>query len=224
MIDESRVSSATGLPHAYTVDLASRITGLSRRQLEYWDATDVIRPSLASYEGRGAQRLYSFRDLIKLKVGAGLRRRGWLPSDIRRLVDALEARGWRDPLVTATLVVAKGGGRDVMLLDPSLDHPVSARNLDQLLEPMDLPLEEIRTGLETTIADLLRRRTGHVAKVRDLQGSDPVIEGTRVPVERIQELTRRGWDEDRILAAHPHLTPEDIRAALAAPHSRRRSA
>ncbi len=217
--------SSTGLPTAYTAELTSRVTKLTRRQLDYWDATDVIKPSIAAFEGRGAARLYSFRDLIKLKVGAGLRKRGWLPNEIRRLVSNLEQRGWQDPLVTATLVAAKEGGREVLLLDPSMDRPISLRDLDQLAEPMDIPLEEIRTGLETTISALLTRRTGQVAKVRDLQGSEPVIAATRVPVERIKELRRRGWDEARTLAAHPHLTVDDIRAALAEPDvARARSA
>lgn len=202
------------LPRAYTLDFASRITGLTRRQLEYWDSSDVIKPSVAPYGGRGSARLYSFQDLIRLKVGAGLRQRGWRPSEIRRAVAALELRGWRDPLVTATLVAAKDGGHEVMLVDPSLGRPVSARHPDQVAEPMDIPLEEIRTGLETTIADHLRRDPGKTERVRDLQGSAPVIAGTRVPVARIRELHRRGWDVPRILAAHPHLMPQDITVAL----------
>jgi DNA-binding transcriptional MerR regulator len=55
---------------AFAQDLVSRITGLSRSQLDYWDRTDVIKPSIAEYEGRGSPRFYSFRDLIKLKVAA----------------------------------------------------------------------------------------------------------------------------------------------------------
>jgi DNA-binding transcriptional MerR regulator len=73
------------MQQAFTQELASRITGLSRRQLEYWDATGVIQPSIAPYEGRGRGRLYSFRDLIKLKVGAEMRRRHMRPSRIRML-------------------------------------------------------------------------------------------------------------------------------------------
>jgi len=77
------------------------------------------------------------------------------------------------------------------------------------------------TGLETTTSEVMSRRAGQVQKVRGLQGSEPVVEGTRVPVERIQELHHRGWDEARILAAHPHLTGADVKADLDEPGRRR---
>ncbi len=43
----------------------------------------------------------------------------------------------------------------------------------------------------------------------------PVIRGTRITVELILEKLAAGYSEDDILAAHPHITREGIRAALA---------
>jgi uncharacterized protein (DUF433 family) len=43
----------------------------------------------------------------------------------------------------------------------------------------------------------------------------PVIRGTRVPVELILRKIAAGMTEQEILAHHPHLTAEDIRAAAA---------
>jgi len=42
-----------------------------------------------------------------------------------------------------------------------------------------------------------------------------VIRGTRIPVETILEKLAAGETEDQVLAAHPRLTREAIRAALA---------
>jgi len=42
----------------------------------------------------------------------------------------------------------------------------------------------------------------------------PVIRGTRIPVETILEQLAGGETEDELLAAHPRLTREGIRAAL----------
>ncbi len=43
----------------------------------------------------------------------------------------------------------------------------------------------------------------------------PVITGTRIPVERILEKITAGETFEQILEAHPRLTPEAIRAAIA---------
>lgn len=45
-----------------------KIVGISYRQLDYWARTDLVRPSLAEARGSGSQRLYSYQDLVELKV------------------------------------------------------------------------------------------------------------------------------------------------------------
>jgi uncharacterized protein (DUF433 family) len=49
----------------------------------------------------------------------------------------------------------------------------------------------------------------------NIMGGKPVIRGTRVPVEAILRKLGAGMSEDEILADHPHLKVEDIRAAQA---------
>lgn len=48
-----------------------------------------------------------------------------------------------------------------------------------------------------------------------LMGGKPVIAGTRITVELILEKLAAGESVEQILEAHPRLTPEAIRAALA---------
>ena len=68
----------------------SRIVGVSLRQLQYWDEQDFIRPSIKLAEGRGTRRLYSFNDLICLKVVKHLTRHGFSLQKIRRCVAPLK--------------------------------------------------------------------------------------------------------------------------------------
>ncbi len=49
----------------------------------------------------------------------------------------------------------------------------------------------------------------------EIMGGKPVIRGTRVPVETILRKLGAGMPECEILADHPHLAVEDIRAAQA---------
>ena len=43
----------------------------------------------------------------------------------------------------------------------------------------------------------------------------PVVRGTRISVEFVVDLLATGWSHAQILASHPHLSEEDIRACLA---------
>src|SRR5258708_34351166 len=51
----------------YDSKTASRIVGVSLRQLQYWDEQDFIRPSVKLAEGRGTRRLYSFKCLTTFR-------------------------------------------------------------------------------------------------------------------------------------------------------------
>jgi len=73
----------------YDSKTASRIVGVSLRQLQYWDEQDFIRPSVKLAEGRGTKRLYSFNDLICLKVVKDLAQHGFSLQMIRRCLRPL---------------------------------------------------------------------------------------------------------------------------------------
>ena len=47
-----------------------------------------------------------------------------------------------------------------------------------------------------------------------MQGK-PVIRGTRITVDLVLRKMSEGGSQDDLLDAYPHLTPDDIRAALA---------
>jgi DNA-binding transcriptional MerR regulator len=52
----------------YTSKTVSAVTGLSIRQIDYWDRTHFIKPSVREASGYGSLRLYSFNDLVQLRV------------------------------------------------------------------------------------------------------------------------------------------------------------
>ena len=60
-----------------------------------------------------------------------------------------------------------------------------------------------------------QRRTGRVTTDPQIMMGKPVISGTRIPVELILRRLGAGDSEQQILADHPRLTPDDIRAAQA---------
>lgn len=53
---------------AFSTAEVSRIIGVSRRQLAYWDRIGLIWPSFKKASGKGSRRLYSLRDLVELII------------------------------------------------------------------------------------------------------------------------------------------------------------
>ena len=82
---------------------ACHAVGISYRQLDYWARTSLVVPSIRDASGSGTQRLYSFRDLVVLKVVKRLLDAGVSLQNIRKAIDALRVRGVED-LAGITLI------------------------------------------------------------------------------------------------------------------------
>lgn len=87
----------------YRGPIAARAAGITYRQLDYWARTSLVVPSVRSATGSGSQRLYSFRDVLVLKVVKRLLDTGVSLQQIRVAVDVLRSRGV-DDLAQITLI------------------------------------------------------------------------------------------------------------------------
>src|SRR5438874_10918026 len=76
--------------------MACHAAGITYRQLDYWARTGLVVPSVRGASGSGSQRLYSFKDVLVLKVVKRLLDAGVSLQNIRLAVDHLRARGIRD--------------------------------------------------------------------------------------------------------------------------------
>ena len=69
----------------FTAHQSSRFTGCTPRQLRYWDQVGLVRPSIQQTGGRpGVARMYSFRDLVALRVVKSLLDGGMSLQRVRR--------------------------------------------------------------------------------------------------------------------------------------------
>ena len=76
--------------------VACAAAGITYRQLDYWARTGLVEPSIRPATGSGTQRLYSFRDILVLKVVKRLLDTGVSLQNIRTAVGHLRARGVED--------------------------------------------------------------------------------------------------------------------------------
>ena len=87
----------------YRGPTACAAAGITYRQLDYWARTGLVAPSVRTATGSGTQRLYSFRDILVLKVVKRLLDTGVSLQNIRKAVDHLRNRGVKD-LANVTLL------------------------------------------------------------------------------------------------------------------------
>lgn len=84
------------------------LVGITYRQLDYWARTDLITPSLQAANGSGSQRLYSFTDVVQLKMIKRLKDAGMSLPKIRAAMETLRERLGEDRSLSDVTLVADG--------------------------------------------------------------------------------------------------------------------
>jgi len=123
----------------YTVKRVLAITGVRYQTLNLWAKTGLIQPSIADAAGTGTERVYSFRDLVALKVAVALRSGGVTTKSLRRVIRFLrEHTDYENPLSEARLIVTT---TDVLLVQSNEDLISTLRRPGQsyLAFVLDLP-------------------------------------------------------------------------------------
>ncbi|NEN78388.1 MerR family transcriptional regulator [Nocardioides zeae] len=87
----------------YRGPTACNAAGITYRQLDYWARTGLVEPTIRGAKGSGSQRLYSFRDILILKIIKRLLDAGISLPQIRTAISHLRERG-TDDLTRVTLM------------------------------------------------------------------------------------------------------------------------
>lgn len=197
---------------AFTEEQTERLTGVSVRQLRYWDRTGFFAPSLAHGDRRASfSRLYSFRDLVCLRVIKVLRNeaRVSLPH-LREVKDKLAHLG-DDLWARTTLYVlnrrvifdsADGAGREEVVSGQAI---------------LGIPLRVVTGDMENAIKALRQRDASVIGKIerqKTIAHNQVVVAGTRIPVKSIKAFADAGYTIAQIKMEYPTLTEDDIRAAI----------
>lgn len=83
--------------------MVCKTVGITYRQLDYWARTKLVTPSVKPAEGSGSQRLYSFTDIVHLKIIKNLLDAGVSLQQTRRAVDYLR-NDLNQPLEQVTIL------------------------------------------------------------------------------------------------------------------------
>lgn len=120
------------------------MTGLTARQLQWWDARRLFVPAIGSRRteaGGFTERRYTPMDVLELEVLADLRRRGFSIPQLRRLLESL-----RELFGVRLYEVIGEGGPVVLLIGGDCLY---ARTADGRLYDMDRPSEPLLVAGDT---------------------------------------------------------------------------
>ncbi|MDQ3512999.1 MAG: DUF433 domain-containing protein [Chloroflexota bacterium] len=208
---------------AFTAQTVQRLTGLSDRQLRYWDDTGFFVPTFADENRRSPHsRVYSFRDLVGLRTIARLLEHGVSLQELRK-VGAWLAEHYDEPWSGLRF---RTFGKRVYVVDPATrmilqaSHPQGQGILWWFLKDIAVEMEDAIDLLQVRRSD----EFGRVVQDRYIMNNAPVIAGTRITTAAISDAHAAGMSHSDIIADYPRLTDEDIAEAIAwerAHHDRR---
>lgn len=203
--------TSTAAIAAFTEEQVHRLTGVSQRQLRYWAEDNFFVPSLSAEDESDLPplRMYSFRDLVCLKVINALRTKIPL-GELRSVKERLSYLG-DDMWAKTTLYIL---GKRVVFDNPETGEREEVSSGQGVLQ---IPLQVVTGHMEDAVRAMRQRDEALVGKINKKRGvahNQPVIAGTRIPVKSIQAFSEAGYSIEAIKEQYPSLTEDDILAAI----------
>ena len=149
---------------AYRGPQVCTIVGITYRQLDYWTRTKLIKASVADAAGSGTQRLYSYSDLLQIKVIKSLLDSGFDLKKVRKVIETLSDRLGED-VASANLVISDG---QIMLAQSDSELVDLLRQGQGVLNI--LPIGGLQTELQSQIHELKPAPSGEPAAADEGDG------------------------------------------------------
>jgi DNA-binding transcriptional MerR regulator len=198
---------------AFSESQVERLTGLTVRQLRYWDRTGFFVPAYAEEDRRlPYSRIYSFKDVVALRVLHSLRMQFQVSLQHLRQVAQKLGNLADNRWAHTTLYVLN---RRVVFAEPETEQ---LREVVSGQYVVGIVLQSVISDTEQRIAQLRHRgadQIGRLERSRYVNRNTWVVAGTRIPTSAIWRFREAGYTDEQIIKEYPDLTPRDIEAAVA---------
>ena len=185
-----------------------RIAKVRPQVFQAWIKAGLLNPTVRIAAGKRAQNVYSYRDLLLIRLIVRLREKGFPVGKIKPALDNIVAAAGGDPCAWLESSIYADKDLIAAILPGSpAGAPFSASQGPQTLAVALFP--ELVEELER---DLVPKRFQQVKIDPEILAGAPVLAGTRVPTQAVL-LTRRSGQDPR--EAYPVLTEEQVEAAIA---------
>jgi uncharacterized protein (DUF433 family) len=197
----------------YPAPLAAALSGATLGQLAYWRKTSRDHgPLLAPEYGTRPRAIYSYRDIIALRMFVQLRGRTSLQR-IRKAVSWLQERHPTTHL-SAHQLKATPRGKSIVWISTDGDYfdVVERPGQAGIAVVMEDIFRPFQTAKGRNVPGLREPAPG-VTVDAEVRGGYPVIAGTRVPFDIIAGLYEDGLDGSAIRALYPSVPAKAVEGA-----------
>ncbi|MHB1416440.1 MAG: DUF433 domain-containing protein [Chloroflexota bacterium] len=195
-------------PGFYSPRMAARVARVRYQSFQAWAKANLLHAKKIVIGDR-SENIYTFRDLLLIRLIVRLRAAGARPKAIKVALEtiALMSDGDRDAWMRATMVV-NAGVVVAFLPDKPEWNPIAASRGPQKLAAVFFPelIQQLRDELVPP------DRFPYVEINPNILGGAPVIRGTRISTQAIISVRESGVDPRE---AYPDLTEEQIENAEA---------
>lgn len=171
----------------FNTKMVCDIVGITYRQVNYWDKTGIIKPSIVQASGYGSRRLYSFVDLVQFRVAKSLKDAGLSLQKIRKSLRWLGANypSIKHPLATLKFLT---DGETIFKVSSDRKIIVDTLNSGQIVHSIALGglMQELKDKARTVVMKwketvIHRGREYTVLIEPDLEDGGYVVECLDIP-------------------------------------------
>jgi DNA-binding transcriptional MerR regulator len=121
----ARPSPAASEP-GFRGPIVYKLVGITYRQLDYWARTGLVTPSVRAADGSGTQRLYSFTDIVELRIIKRLLDAGVSLRQIRDAIGYLRKESGDQPAAAETADAGPDTGAEAAVAEAAGGVPTRA--------------------------------------------------------------------------------------------------
>ncbi len=186
----------------YSARMAARIARIRYQSFQAWAKANLIHGTKFKL-GRRSETVYTYRDLLLIRLIVWLKGQGQTPRAIRKALDtiALMSGGGRDAWMKSTIYVS---GNTIVAIVPEKPeyNPIAASQ-----GPQKMALVFFPDLIDKLKGELVPPRFKHIDIDPWVLGGAPRIKGTRIPTKAVKAAQESDQDPLRL---YPQLTDEQV--------------
>ncbi len=192
----------------YSPKTASRIARIRPQHFQAWAKANLLHPLFQIRSAKKAENIYSYYDLLLIRLVKRLRDKGFRTKVIKKALDTISVMSGGDLYAWTRATIAIDANMIVAFLREKAEwNPVAASKGPQKMEIVFFPelIEELKR-------ELVPNQFRYIEVNPEVLGGSPVIKGTRIPTVAVRSMKQLGQDPKE---AYPELTEEQIKDAVA---------
>lgn len=199
---------------AYSAKLASALSGATESQLRYWRQSRKGAEPLLVPEYGSRPVLYSYSDLVALRMFVRMRERMPLQK-VRRAVAYVQSQLPPGSHISSETLRALPGGRSAVWFRAGEEYVDTVEHPGQrgFREVMVSIFRSFETARGQEVPDLERPAAGLVINPT-VRGGTPVAEGTRVTFDLLAGLRADGFSVAEVRELYPGVSQESVDGAV----------